>query len=92
VRIWDPATGEPVRTLHGHHGWVKAVCPVTVNGRHLLASASLDRTVRIWDPATGAPLITLPVRYTALAIHEVATLSAIGLDAAVLVIKLTFDP
>ena len=31
---------------------------MTVDGRELLASASVDETVRIWDPATGqAPAV-----------------------------------
>ena len=60
VRIWDPATGEPVRTLEGHQGGVWSVCPVTVDGRDLLASSGdWDGTVRIWDPATGEPVRTL---------------------------------
>jgi WD40 repeat protein len=29
------------------------VCPVTVNGRTLLASGSDDGAVRVWDPETG---------------------------------------
>src|SRR5215470_9363209 len=40
-------------TLEGHHGWANGVCPVTVAGRQLLASAGADGTVRIWDPQTG---------------------------------------
>ncbi|HXZ73552.1 MAG TPA: WD40 repeat domain-containing protein, partial [Streptosporangiaceae bacterium] len=39
--------------LEGHQGWVNGVCPVTVGGQKLLASAGGDGTVRIWDPATG---------------------------------------
>jgi WD40 repeat protein len=61
VRLWDPATGEPVRTLAGHQGGVTSVCPVTVNGRHLLASAGTDGTVRIWDPATAQVMALMRV-------------------------------
>jgi len=39
--------------LEGHQGEVRAVCPVTVAGRQLLASGGSDRTVRIWDAQTG---------------------------------------
>ncbi len=39
--------------LEGHLGVVRALCPVTVAGRELIAGASEDGTVRIWDPATG---------------------------------------
>ena len=52
VRLWDPRTGEQVATLGGHQGWVYAVCAVTVDGRHLLASGG-DATVRLWDPLSG---------------------------------------
>ena len=53
VRIWDPATGQQRAVLEGHQGPVLGVCPITVAGQDLLASAGDDRTVRIWDPATG---------------------------------------
>jgi WD40 repeat protein len=58
VRLWDPATGQPERTLTGHTRLVNGVCAV-VGGRTLLASASADETVRLWDPATGQPERTL---------------------------------
>ena len=40
-------------TLEGHQGWVIGVCPVTMAGKELLATAGTDGTVRIWDPQTG---------------------------------------
>ena len=45
--------------LEGHQGWVNGVCPVTVAGKELLASAGADGTVRIWDPQTGLLRATL---------------------------------
>ena len=55
VRLWNLATGRPVKTLHAtaRHGvYGVAFSP---DGR-LLASADGDGTVRLWNPATGRPV------------------------------------
>ena len=44
---------ERATLLEGHQGAANGVCPVTVAGKQLLASAGGDGTVRIWDPQTG---------------------------------------
>jgi WD40 repeat protein len=51
--------------LEGHQDRVNAVCPITVSGQQLLASASSDGTVRLWDPQTGE-------QYTVLEGHQAA--------------------
>lgn len=53
VRIWEPATGDLLRTLPGY-GWFTSVVAFTLTGRVLLASGDSDATLRVWDPATGA--------------------------------------
>ena len=52
VRIWDAATGESLRELKGHTGWVRSVA-FSPDG-HYIASGSGDHTVRVWDAVTGA--------------------------------------
>ena len=87
---WARAKPRGARTvLEGHQGQVLGVCPVTVAGQALLASASRDQTVRIWDPATAGCLLTIPVHHVALAVAQVVGQLAIGLDAGILAIEMS---
>jgi streptogramin lyase len=57
VRLWDPETGTPLRTITGHSGGVNAVA-FSPSG-HLLASGDDDATLRLWDPETGVQLLAI---------------------------------
>ncbi|MDR7593308.1 MAG: WD40 repeat domain-containing protein [Armatimonadota bacterium] len=58
VRLWNAATGQPVRVLRGHEALVTALA-FSRDGRFLLSgSEPHDRTVRLWDVATGRGLRT----------------------------------
>jgi len=45
VKVWDPATGDCLRTLSAH---AESVYGVAVSSDGRLATASLDRTARVW--------------------------------------------
>ncbi len=57
ARLWNPATGEHIRTLTGHTGWIRAVA--FSPGGQLLATGGHDGTARLWNPATGVHIRTL---------------------------------
>jgi WD40 repeat protein len=57
VKLWNPHTGECLKTLLGHGSWVWAVA-FSPDG-NLIASGSYDRTVKIWDVSSGECLQTL---------------------------------
>jgi WD40 repeat protein len=52
IVIWNPATGERVRSLEGAEPPAHAVCAFALDGRQLVASGH-DGEVWIWDPVSG---------------------------------------
>ncbi|RCJ28477.1 hypothetical protein A6770_23735 [Nostoc minutum NIES-26] len=57
IRLWNPRTGDPLRTLNGHDGEIKSIA-MSPDGQ-LLFSGSADTTIRIWHLITGKLLYTL---------------------------------
>src|SRR5215213_10001737 len=57
VGLWNPATGEAVKSLNGHSADVLRVA-FSPDGKHL-ASASADGTIRIWDLNKDEPVRTI---------------------------------
>ncbi|BCL39480.1 WD40 repeat domain-containing protein [Nostoc sp. MS1] len=57
IRLWNPRTGDPIRTLNKHDGEVKAIA-ISPDGQFLF-SGSADTTIKIWHLITGQVLHTL---------------------------------
>jgi WD40 repeat protein len=51
LRLWDPDTGNEVRTLEGHTGCVQQVL-FFPDGKHAISRGD-DKTIRAWDVASG---------------------------------------
>ncbi|MFO0825774.1 MAG: serine/threonine-protein kinase [Gemmataceae bacterium] len=58
IRVWDAATGSPIRKLEGHTQSVRAIS-LLPDGRRLI-SASHDKSLKLWDITTGECLNTYP--------------------------------
>jgi serine/threonine protein kinase/WD40 repeat protein len=58
VRIWDTATGVPLRVLEGHQN--VTVRPLYHPSGQLLATAGWDAILRFWEPISGRLLFNGP--------------------------------
>jgi WD40 repeat protein len=67
IRIWDAASGKPVKELPGHTGTVNALKFSQDSTK--LASGSADKTIRVWEVAAGK---LFSQTETAGAVHTVA--------------------
>ncbi|MCJ7695000.1 MAG: hypothetical protein MUO40_06180 [Anaerolineaceae bacterium] len=57
LRVWDLASGECLRTLHGHTDSVNTIA-ITADGRQVV-SGSGDKTLKVWDLESCKCLCTL---------------------------------
>ena len=57
IRVWDGASGTPLRTFQAHTDWVRSIV-FNADGS-IIASSSNDQTVRLWEVSSGRCLMTL---------------------------------
>jgi WD40 repeat protein len=58
IRLWDTATGAPVRQLRGNDPWIEAMV-FSPDSRRLAAITYRSGTVFVWDTTTGTRLSTV---------------------------------
>ncbi|MEZ4607675.1 MAG: hypothetical protein R2865_12985 [Deinococcales bacterium] len=58
IILWDSSTGEKLRTLAGHTGYVLSVS-YSPDGKTLASGSSDNRAIILWDSSTGEKLRTL---------------------------------
>src|SRR5262249_17938083 len=58
IKIWDVATGLPVRSLSGHIGGAFSVA-FSPDGLRLASGGIEDAVVKLWDVPTGRETLTL---------------------------------
>ena len=57
IRMWNPTTGDKIRTFRGHS---QSVISIAVNAQNnLMASGSSDKTIKLWNLSTGELLSTI---------------------------------
>jgi WD40 repeat protein len=54
---WDAASGQGIRSVEAHQGWIRHVVPTPDGSR--LVSVGDDMLVKIWDAVTGKPVRSL---------------------------------
>ncbi|HEY9864168.1 MAG TPA: serine/threonine-protein kinase [Candidatus Obscuribacterales bacterium] len=57
ITLWQPGTGNIIRTLEGHSGGVYSLAITSDN--KILVSGSEDQTIKLWEIETGEEICTL---------------------------------
>ena len=73
MKVWNTERGEPVRTVRGHSGYIRAL---TVSGKGKVVSGSDDGTFKVWKLEDGECVSTQSGFWSgvcALAVNESGT-------------------
>ena len=60
IGAWNLAQGRPIGQALGHHQAVTALALGAIDGRPIMVTGSLDRTVRVWELADAVKLHQAP--------------------------------
>ncbi|MBN3922196.1 serine/threonine-protein kinase [Nostoc sp. NMS4] len=57
IKLWNPVSGQVIRTLEGHFNWIWTIA--FSPDSKILASGSADKTIKLWNVETGKLIRTL---------------------------------